>query len=675
MRITNGVKLTTMIVALVVGSIVASIAVVSSVIYINLHARSVSASFDQQVANIGVAVTLLERRISGAMLNWRADGGVEAFEVWSMPPVQVQEVDPVTRVTGQEAAIYVFDTESKQLVSKATSLLDADGKRLSEQVLDPESPAYASVIAGVQYAVPIVVNATPFLGAMQPIRKVEGEVLGAIFVGTPMSEVEAAANDILGLVLVAGAAVTIGIGLIGLLMAQRIVRPIPRLADAMQIIAGGDYEVEVPYTARANEVGAMARSVEVFRENGQRVSQMTEAEATRIVSEQKNRQEMMAALQRAFGDVVDSAIAGDFTQRVEVEFPDPELNGLAESINRLVGNFDQGVTETGAVLSALAHQDLTSRMTGDYEGAFGRLQAHLNSVANKLAEVMAQLRRASNSLRTATGEILSGANDLSERTTRQAATIEETSATMERLAETVAHNAKRARAASGNAEHVSKAAEDGAQVMGAATAAMERITDSSARISSIIGMIDDIAFQTNLLALNASVEAARAGDAGKGFAVVAVEVRRLAQSAANASSEVKALIEQSNNEVTNGSALVMAAAGKLSTMLAKIRENTAALEAISDDSREQAAAIEQVSAAVRQLDEMTQHNVSLVEETNAAIGQTEAQAVELDAIIDVFRLEPAPSIVPTDEELAFEADLVGDVTREASEPSRLRGVK
>src|SRR5690606_28148447 len=185
----------------------------------------------------------------------------------------------------------------------------------------------------------------------------------------------------------------------------------------------------------------------------------------------------------------------------------------------------------------------------------------------KLSEIVGQLRTTSRALKTATSEILSGANDLSERTTKQAATIEETSATMEQLAATVMQNAERARGASQAAGEVTHTAEEGGAVMAQATEAMERITQSSAKISNIIGLIDDIAFQTNLLALNASVEAARAGEAGKGFAVVAVEVRRLAQSAAEASAEVKALIEQSGSEVNTGSKLVSDAAAKLEAML------------------------------------------------------------------------------------------------------------
>ena len=199
-------------------------------------------------------------------------------------------------------------------------------------------------------------------------------------------------------------------------------------------------------------------------------------------------------------------------------------------------------------------------------------------------------------------------------------------------------NAEQANEASRAAAGVTKTAEEGGVVMSQANDAMERITASSGKISNIIGLIDDIAFQTNLLALNASVEAARAGDAGKGFAVVAVEVRRLAQSAASASAEVKALIEQSGSEVKSGSRLVAEAAQKLQSMLTAARSSNAAMDAIARASQEQASSIEEVSAAVRQMDEMTQHNAALVEETNAAIEQTEAQAAQLDQIVEVFKV-------------------------------------
>ncbi len=416
---------------------------------------------------------------------------------------------------------------------------------------------------------------------------------------------------------------------------------VKKITTAMTAIADNEFDTAVPFTDRRNELGAMAQAVEVFRENGRRVSEMTEAEAARIIRDQAERAQMMNELRTAFGDVVDAAVAGDFSKRVETAFPDDELNAIATSINNLVTTVDTGLAETTTVLSALARTDLTHRVNGNYQGAFAQLKSDTNEVADKLNEIVGQLRSTSRALKTATGEILSGANDLSERTTKQAATIEETSAAMEQLAATVMQNAQRARQASEVAGDVTRTAEEGGQVMGAATEAMERISTSSAKISNIIGLIDDIAFQTNLLALNASVEAARAGEAGKGFAVVAVEVRRLAQSAAEASSEVKALIEQSAGEVRGGSKLVGDAAAKLSTMLTAARSSNELMDGIAKESREQAAAIDEVNTAVRQLDEMTQHNAALVEETNAAIEQTEAQATELDRIVDIFTLAGA----------------------------------
>ncbi len=483
-------------------------------------------------------------------------------------------------------------------------------------------------------------RATDMLVAAAPIAT-RGQPWAAVAV-MATDEVLAPVANMRNMMLVIGAGLLAVVAALGLLFSRTITKPITRLTDTMDALAKGDLEVEVRGAGRTDELGAMARAVEVFRENGQKVAQMTEAEAAQVLANQAERARMMESLQRAFGDVVDAAIAGDFSRRVEAEFPDAELNTLARSVNSLVETVDRGISETGEVLSALADTNLTRRVRGDYEGAFARLKADTNAVAEKLGQIVGQLRQTSSALKTATGEILSGANDLSERTTRQAATIEETSATMEQLAATVLQNAAKAEAASAQAKAVSATAEEGGRVMTQATDAMDRITASSGKISNIIGLIDDIAFQTNLLALNASVEAARAGDAGKGFAVVAVEVRRLAQSAASASADVKVLIEQSANEVKGGSRLVADAAAKLSGMLGAIRDNTAALEAISRESRSQASAIDEVNVAVRTMDEMTQHNAALVEETNAAIEQTEAQATELDHIVDVFTIDETP---------------------------------
>ncbi len=446
-------------------------------------------------------------------------------------------------------------------------------------------------------------------------------------------------NAVIGLAIAVAALVGLA-----LLILFRVTRPMSRLARAATALAEGDLEVTVAGDRRGDELGDLARAIEVFRANSLKVRNMTEAEAQRIVADAERRHAMMRELQDAFGAAVTSAEAGELSARVHADFPDAEIKGLADSVNSLLETVDNSVSETETVLSALAAADLTQRMQGRYQGAFARLKDSTNTVADKLSGIVGQLRKTSTDLKTATGEILSGANDLSERTTRQAATIEQTSAAMEQLAQTVLRTADRASEASRNAQQVTSTAEEGGEVMRQANDAMGRITDSSTKISSIIGLIDDIAFQTNLLALNASVEAARAGEAGKGFAVVAVEVRRLAQSAAEASSEVKALIEQSATEVSGGTRLVAAAAGRLEAMLEAVRGNRQMLEDIARDSRDQAGAIEEVNTAVRQMDEMTQHNAALVEQTNAAIEQTEGQANDLDRIVAVFTVaEQSPT--------------------------------
>jgi len=290
-------------------------------------------------------------------------------------------------------------------------------------------------------------------------------------------------------------------------------------------------------------------------------------------------------------------------------------------------------------LAKMAEGDLTGRVDTQFTGQYEQLRLAFNQSLARLYDIVTGLQRTSRSLRTATGEILSGANDLAERTTRQAATIEETAASIEQLSTAVLENARRAATASTKAQVVSNNATEGGQVMEKANLAMAGIEASSAKISNIIGLIDDIAFQTNLLALNASVEAARAGEAGNGFAVVAVEVRRLAQSAASASSDVKVLIEASASEVRVGSKLVGQASEKLLDILAGAQESSTLIDSIAQANKEQSAALEEVTVAVRTMDEMTQHNAALVEETNAAIEQTEAQASELDDIIDVFHLD------------------------------------
>lgn len=297
------------------------------------------------------------------------------------------------------------------------------------------------------------------------------------------------------------------------------------------------------------------------------------------------------------------------------------------------------VQRLGGALLELAKGDLTGRLSAAFPSELEPLRLAFNETAGQLTDLVKRLRDTSTSLRVATGEILSGANDLADRTTRQAAAIEETSAAVEQINASLRENAERARTAYKSAIAADQGAQEAGAVMDEANLAMENISSQSSKISEIIGLIDDIAFQTNLLALNASVEAARAGDAGKGFAVVAVEVRRLAQSAAGASSQVKGLIEQSGQAVAVGTKLVASISTKLTAMVESAQTNAQLMNEISVATDGQASAVNEVSTAVRQMDEMTQHNAALVEQTNAAIEQTEAQASRLDLMVDEFTLE------------------------------------
>jgi methyl-accepting chemotaxis protein len=550
-------------------------------------------------------------------------------------------------IAGVIGALKPFDTGAVLLVSNADTWIAHPDPALAGQPLESGISAALSDTARMEKGMTYVneTGENTFI-ITTPLTFAGVADQWTMVMTVPSATIYAGVDAMRNMALTAAGVLLLGVVGVVWFGAGLIARPIRRMTNLMGVLARGEYDVEVPHQSQKDEIGDMARAVEVFRENGLKVTQMTEEERAASQRRRIERTDMMVALQAAFGEVVDAAIAGDFTKRVHAQFPDAELNSLAGSVNSLVETVDRGLSATGSVLAALAEADLTQRMDGDFQGSFAKLKSDTNAVAEKLSDVIGQLRVTSRALKSATGEILAGANDLSERTTKQAATIEETSAAMEQLANTVAENARMADNANRAANAVSADAARSGEVIEKANEAMERITQSSAKISNIIGMIDDIAFQTNLLALNASVEAARAGEAGKGFAVVAVEVRRLAQSAAEASSEVKALIEASASEVRGGSHLVSSAAAQLRDMLGAVTENAGLMQAIAKASQAQATAIEEVSVAVRTLDEMTQHNAALVEETNAAIEQTEAQAGELDRVVDIFTLDDRHAGVP-----------------------------
>jgi methyl-accepting chemotaxis protein len=626
------------IAAMVVTAVLGAIGALATGIYFAVSANFIDQGREQALSALRTAAMIFVGSADGYEIGWTADGAIDRITVWGLLPYHDNKlVESISRVTGGETSIFVVDKETQSLMVNTTTLAGADGKAAVGAALEPDGRIMAALQNHVPYAADEALEGQRYFTAYKEMMRAD-QIVGVLRVAVPFTQVESRLADIMGLVLRVSAAVVVIFAAIGYLASLLLTRPIPRLAAAMRDIAAGNYSATVPYADRHNEIGLMAGAVEVFRQNGLKMASITAEEAENEQRRRTDRAAMMQTLQDEIGAVVEAAAAGDFSRRVEVEFPDPELNALASAINRLGQSVSSGLSETTTVLGAIAESDLTQRVAGTYQGAFARLKDSTNALVQKLGDVVSDVQMTSRSLKTATEEILHGANDLSARTTRQAATIEETSASIEQLSNTVTSNAREAREASRNAEEAAKTAQLGGQVMARATEAMEGILASSNQISGIIGVIDDIAFQTNLLALNASVEAARAGEAGKGFAVVAVEVRRLAQSAADASRDVKQLVEQSAEQVRIGSRLVGEAAATLGSMRDAAHTNNRLMESLARKSAEQSEAIGEVTAAVRQMDEMTQHNAALVEETNAAIAQTELQARKLDAIVEVFRL-------------------------------------
>jgi len=287
--------------------------------------------------------------------------------------------------------------------------------------------------------------------------------------------------------------------------------------------------------------------------------------------------------------------------------------------------------------------DLSRRLHADSEDEVGKLALAFNRFVGSLSGTIGKVRDSSTVIAGATDEIARGNMDLSARTEAQASSIEETAAAMEELTTTVRHNAEHAMEANRLVAETAQSAEKGGAVVAEVVRTMGAITESSRRISEIIGVIDGIAFQTNILALNAAVEAARAGEQGRGFAVVAGEVRTLAQRSGAASKEIRQLILDSVAKVDAGSALADGAGQAMETIVSSVRRAEVLMRDIAASSQEQSMGIAQVNQAIAQMDDATQQNAALVEEAAAAAAALQEQARELDAVVSTFKLAASPA--------------------------------
>jgi methyl-accepting chemotaxis protein len=385
---------------------------------------------------------------------------------------------------------------------------------------------------------------------------------------------------------------------------RAISRMIMQIELRMRSLADGERESAIPFLTRHDEIGGMARSVEVFREAAIRNAEL-EAEA----EENRKRAEL---------------------ERVEVQrLAEAEAE---ERLNKATGSL-------AAALRRLASGDLVCEIHEQFAPQFEALRHDFNTSVQQLRSVLVSVGVSAGAVSGGSGEISHASDDLAKRTEQQAASLEQTAAALEEITSNVTSTSRRTGEARDIVRNTRNRAEQSGVVVGNAVTAMERIEHASKQISQIIGVIDEIAFQTNLLALNAGVEAARAGEAGKGFAVVAQEVRELAQRSANAAKEIKSLIGNSEIAVSEGVKLVNETGDGLNAISGLVQAINEHMDAIAAAAQEQSVGLGEVNQAVNHMDQATQKNAAMVEEMNAASAGLAHEAASLAELLRQFRTE------------------------------------
>lgn len=424
-----------------------------------------------------------------------------------------------------------------------------------------------------------------------------------LVIGQSKSKVLASANDLAKWAVLTTLAVLCGTGIAGYLFSSRLTKPLTDITGLMNRLNNGDKTIEIRSVSRRDEIGVMARALESFRRS----------------AVEKLRMEDEAVLRG---------------QQIEEE------RHLREAEKaRSAAELEGAVSALAAGLRNLAEGNLFHRIEGAFAPSLEQLRRDFNGSMSRLQATMHQIRDSVEMIQGNGTQMAEAAENLASRTERQAASLEETASAVEQVTVAVRLSSDRAKGADRIVRETKRNADDSAVVVDNAVDAMGRIKEASRQIEQITGVIDEIAFQTNLLALNAGVEAARAGEAGKGFAVVAQEVRELAQRSAKAAKEIKGLINKSSNEVNMGSLLVQETGSVLAKISAQIITISQDVEMIARASHDQSGALQEVNSTINQMDQLTQRNATMVEETTAATHELSAQANSLLALVRHFKIE------------------------------------